>query len=395
MAGRTGHGKRALRSGYTTGACAAAASKAAMLLLLGALSRDRLSIGMEAPAALTNVDIPFPDGSRVKFRVESPELGERESGLFAAASVIKDAGDDPDATHGAEIRAEVKLESAPAPSASAGSESGRYITIRGGSGVGVVTKPGLPIPVGEPAINPVPRRMIREAVAEAAEVIRDTVFNVRNMGVEVTISVKDGTELAKKTLNSRLGIVGGISILGTTGIVRPLSDDAWTATISSSMDVASAMGREEIVLSTGRTSEKAHQKRYGLPEESYVMMGDYVEFALKEAGNRRFEKIYLCAQWAKMIKIAMGVAQTHVRHGALEADAAEEFLIGLGLDIFGGRKFNTTRGIYDFIISESNDPLFAFMLVCRRARHACEKAAGGAPVRVCLVSYEGEIIAEA
>jgi cobalt-precorrin-5B (C1)-methyltransferase len=361
-----------LRSGYTTGACAAAAAKAAACILLrkGAISET--------------VEIPFPDGSRVAFNVRHPEYLLQDGKGVAAASIVKDAGDDPDITNGAEIAASVRI------------AEGTGIVIQGGIGVGRVMKPGLAIPVGEPAINPVPRRMIREAVQEAWDEcgVRNAECGMKGPHLEVTISVPKGEELATKTLNHRLGIVGGISILGTTGIVRPLSEAAWTATISASFDVAKALGLTEVVISTGRTSEKAHQRKYGLPVEAYAMMGDYTEYSLRDAAKHGFNKVHLCAQWAKMIKIGMGTPQTHVRHGALEAVAARDFLISLGMPLPKDREFNTTREIFDFVHTTSGDPRSAMERVCRAAQKYCETVTGGIPVAVHLVSYEGEIIAE-
>lgn len=374
-----------LRSGYTTGACAAAAAKAATSLLLGS------AFGVQRSEKILQVNIPFPDGSRVTFRVQHSELRTHNSDLVAAASVIKDAGDDPDITNGAEIVATVRSSRSNRDESPCGvwSKEKGFIEIKGGKGVGTVTKPGLAIPVGEPAINPVPRRMIRDAVQEA----------VRECGsdapqVEVTISVPAGEELAKKTLNHRLGIIGGISILGTTGIVRPLSEAAWTATITASFDVAKALGLTEVVISTGRTSEKAHQQKYGLPVEAYAMMGDYTEFSLRDAAKHGFGTVHLCAQWAKMIKIAMGTPQTHVRHGALEAEAAKDFLIRLGIDLPRGAAYNTTREMLEFIRAELPDPRSAMKAVCDAARAYCQREAEGLPVSVHLVSYEGDIIAE-
>jgi len=364
-----------LRSGYTTGACAAAAAKAATILFV------------RRAESIREVNIPFPDGSRVAFTVRSSELRVEDGKSIGTASVIKDAGDDPDITNGAEIRAEVRLitecgtlkAECPDPE----------ITINGGRGVGRVTKPGLAIPVGEPAINPVPRMMIREAVTEAVRACGMTVS-----GLEVTISVPAGEKLAKKTLNHRLGIVGGISILGTTGIVRPLSEAAWTATITASFDVAKALGLTEVVVSTGRTSEKAHQRKYGLPVEAYAMMGDYTEFSLRNAAEHGFSKVHLCAQWAKMIKIAMATPQTHVRHGALEAEAARDFLIKLGIGIPQRSEYNTSREILEFIHAELPNAQAAMAAVCDAARTYCERVTEGIHVAVHLVSYKGDIIAE-
>jgi cobalt-precorrin-5B (C1)-methyltransferase len=320
----------------------------------------------------------------------------------AYASVIKDAGDDPDITNGAEIRAEARL-IADFPMLSgqvslriADLNAQTEIMIRGGKGVGTVTKPGLAIPIGEPAINPVPRKMIRAAVLEALAgfAVKNPQSEIRNPQLQVTISIPAGEELAKKTLNHRLGIIGGISILGTTGIVRPLSEAAWTATITASFDVAKAIGLTEVVLSTGRTSEKAHQRKYSLPVEAYAMMGDYTEFSLRDAAKHGFSKVHLCAQWAKMIKIAMATPQTHVRHGALEAEAAKDFLIQLGIGLPKDALYNTSREIFDFIQSAIRNPHSAMTAVCSAARSYCEQETGGVPVSIHLVSYEGEIVAE-
>ena len=395
-----------LRSGYTTGACAAAAAKAAAMLLL------RAKFGVRSPEQILNVDIPFPDGSRVVFSIFHSELKTQNSKLVSMASVIKDAGDDPDITNGSEIVATVQsLEPSTRAQAEGLSAECPKIIIKGGIGVGRVTKPGLALPVGEPAINPVPRRMIRDAVLEAisecgmrnaecgmnktqlgSPSIPKSAF--RNPQLEVTISVPAGEQLAKKTLNNRLGIVGGISILGTTGIVRPLSEAAWTATITASFDVAKALGLNEVVISTGRTSEKAHQRMYGLPVEAYAMMGDYTEFSLRDAKKHGFLRVHLSAQWAKMIKIAMATPQTHVRHGALEAKAAKDFLARLGIDVLQQKAYNTSREIYDHIQSAYPDPRAALQKVCDAARTFCEQVTEGIPVTVHLVSYEGDIVAE-
>ena len=325
--------RRQLRSGYTTGACAAAAAKAATVLVMrnalwvmGSNLKNKNPLVTHHASRITDIEIPFPDGSRVSFPVHGSRFTIHDSQLMATASVIKDAGDDPDVTNGAEIVATVKVRSeklemrSEHPVNTLFSDShfplptSHLLIIKGGKGVGVVTKPGLSVPVGEPAINPVPRKMIKEAVSEAVQGFKGS----KVQGLEVTISVTHGEKLAKKTLNSRLGIIGGISILGTTGIVKPISAEAWTATIISSMDVAKAMGRGEIVLSAGRSSEKAHVEKFGLPQESYIMMGDYLEFALLESKKHEFKKIHLCAQWAKMLKIAMATPQTHVRHGSID-----------------------------------------------------------------------------
>jgi cobalt-precorrin-5B (C1)-methyltransferase len=372
--------RRALRHGYTTGACAAAAAKAAAILLLqSGHSREHAGRSVEA------VEIPFPDGSRVSFKIHRAYVKDVCRRLTAGAAVIKDAGDDPDVTNGAEIVAEVSL----LPERVT---SGEPVVIFGGSGVGTVTKPGLAVPVGEPAINPVPRAMIRAAVEEGL------LESGRPRGdcygpLQASISVTDGEKVARKTLNARLGIVGGISILGTTGVVTPLSGDAWTATITASMDVAIATGCGEIVLSAGRASERAHMKTFRFPEEAYVMMGDYLEFSLREAARRPFSRIHLCAQWAKMLKIALATPQTHVKHGVLDTKRAVSLLSTIGVAMPEDRLFNTAREIYEFVRSslgeKARGPLQA---VCAAAKDYAETFTSAAPVACHLVSYEGEIV---
>ncbi|MCI0469609.1 MAG: cobalt-precorrin-5B (C(1))-methyltransferase CbiD [Nitrospirae bacterium] len=397
-----------LRSGYTTGACAAAAAKAAATLLLGATVRQRHSAAAQ-PASLplhdAIVEIPFPDGSRHKFRIHDARCLVDENRAWT--SVIKKSGDDPDVTNGAEIAAEAKLQNTEYKTQGRGEKNGIIerlspVLINGGKGVGIVTKPGLAVSVGEAAINPVPKKMIGAAVMEA---ISNSKF--RDAELEITISVPDGEILAKKTLNSRLGIIGGISILGTTGVVKPISTEAWTSTIVSSMDVAKAMGREEIVLSAGRTSERAHMNKYKLPEESYVMMGDYLEFSLNEAKKHGFKKIHLCAQWAKMLKIAMSTSQknakdradysgytTHVRHGAINIKNAVEFLKVIQPSLFSHRRsFNTAREIFDFINGSSLRPKYTFKKVCASAKKYAEGVTGSLPFTIHLASYDGKIIA--
>ncbi len=425
-----------LRSGYTTGACAAAAAKAAAeLIMRNALCVKSGGNPAFSPQPTAFVEIPFPDGSRAVFKVHAS--GMRDQGNTAWASVIKDAGDDPDVTNGAAIAAEVTLKYSNELSVTSNYKDSnklktndkdlslssdpllvtRYsslvtdevtrhlsLVIKGGKGVGVVTKPGLAMAVGEAAINPAPRRMITEAVMEAVKDSNELKTKDKDsllvtphplLSLEVTISVPEGEVLAKKTLNSRLGIAGGISILGTTGIVRPLSAAAWTATISASMDVARAMGHEEVVLSAGRVSEKAHMRKFSFSEESYVMMGDYLEFSLLEAGRHGFREIHLCAQWAKMLKIAMATPQTHVRHGAIDIRKALKFLEDLGCPLQrADYEFNTAREIFNLINSTfSLQPAAFFSKVCSAAQRYTEGIITGPPVVAHLVSYEGDIIA--
>jgi cobalt-precorrin-5B (C1)-methyltransferase len=356
-----------LRSGYTTGACAAAAAKAATLMLIKGVAQAQ-------------VDIPFPDGTRVTFQLCACRWSD-PTHTATLAAVIKDAGDDPDVTNGAQIEAEVRFTPQP-------QKQDEQIIIAGGTGIGTVTKPGLAIAVGEPAVNPVPRKMIREAVFEALSLPGTD----PNQSLQVILSIPNGEELAKKTLNHRLGIVGGLSILGTTGIVRPVSAEAWTATISASMNVAREAGIEEIVLSTGRTSELAVQQQLQLPEEAYVMMGDYLHFSLEDAGKHGFAAIHLAAMWAKVLKGAMRIPQTHVRHGALEIEDAISFLATLGvapaiLDGLSGS--NTAREIYERLIAMNGHDLVR--KVCCAARDYCQEVSG-LPVHVYLIHSSRQIV---
>jgi len=355
-----------LRSGYTTGACSAAASKAATLLLLTGVVQK-------------TVEIPFPDGSRVTFNVlVSKSIDQANSA--AMASIVKDAGDDPDVTNGTEIVATVSYDNI-------SKSSSEPYKILGGKGVGTVTKRGLATPVGEPAINPVPRQMIREAVAEAVQSQKE-----QYSPLEITISIPDGEALAEKTLNHRLGIVGGLSVLGTTGIVRPVSADAWTATIATSMDVAKEAAIDEIILSTGRTSEKAAQGYLGFKEEAQVMMGDYLHFSLVAAAEHEFRKIHLSAMWAKIMKCAMQIPQTHVRNGALEITDALKFLKDLGCSeeiIKSLEDSNTAREIYGRLLDAGEDVIIA--RVCEAARDYAKKISG-LEVTVYLVDSSKNIV---
>ena len=265
----------ALRRGWTTGACAAAACKAALT-------------GLWTGAIPARVGIVLPKGETPVFDVVGPVLGDG----FAEAGVVKDAGDDPDVTHGAEIRVRV-----------APSEGG--LTFRAGEGVGTVTKPGLPIAVGEPAINPVPRAMIDEVVAALAAA------HGRAPDVEVTVSVPGGAALAAKTWNPRLGIAGGISILGTTGVVRPFSCAAWIASIHRGVDVARASGLRHVAGCTGATSERVVQALHGLPDHAMLDMGDFAGGMLKYLAKHPVHRVTVGGGIGKMAKLAQGAMDLH------------------------------------------------------------------------------------
>jgi cobalt-precorrin-5B (C1)-methyltransferase len=278
---------RPLRRGWTTGACATAAAKAAYAALLTGEFPD--------PVAVT-----LPRGELVSFALAQT----RRDADSASVGVIKDAGDDPDVTHGALIVATVR---AGAP--------GSGVTFRAGAGVGTVTRPGLAIPPGEPAINPVPRRMIRDAIAEVAALAQHA------GDVEVEIAIPGGEELAAKTLNGRLGIVGGLSILGTTGIVVPYSCAAWIASIQRGIDVARAAGLAHIAGSTGASSEAAVRKLYDLPEIALIDMGDFVGGMLKYVRAHPVPRVTIAGGVAKMTKLAQGLLDLHSKRGEVDLAA--------------------------------------------------------------------------
>lgn len=276
--------RRELRVGFSTGTAAAAAAKGALLTLLG----------LPCPGA---VEVTLPGGGFLTIPLNRCGL----SGGVGEAAVIKDAGDDPDATHGAEIGARVQRLQ----------DSGEEVVFRGGQGVGRVARPGLAVAVGEPAINPVPRRMIRQALSEVWQLAQR-----QPLPLEVEIFVPRGEEIARHTLNPRLGITGGISILGTTGLVKPFSHAAYRATILAALRVARAMGLEEVVFTTGGKSEEMIRGRLpGLPLEALVQMGDYVKFALKAGGQMGFAHLTAAAFFAKALKIAQGKGHTHASRG--------------------------------------------------------------------------------
>ncbi|WP_187434407.1 cobalt-precorrin-5B (C(1))-methyltransferase [Paenibacillus methanolicus] len=283
-----------LRHGYTTGSCAAAAAKAAVTALI-----------LQEPQPESVIKLPI--GEEVTFLMHACEYDAER----ALCEVIKDGGDDPDATHGARIVAEVRW------------RDGEGIEIDGGIGVGRVTKPGLPVDIGEAAINPVPRRMIRESVQAALDS-----FELER-GVRVVVSVPDGEEIAKKTLNGRLGIIGGISILGTRGIVVPFSTAAYKASVAQAIRVAVKSGCTHIVLSTGGRSEKVAMGLYpDLPEEAFVEMGDFVGFALTMCARQGVRKVTLSGMMGKFSKVAQGVMMVHSKSAPVDfgflASAAEE-----------------------------------------------------------------------
>ncbi len=275
---------RPLRYGWTTGSCATAAARAAFTALVTGEFPDP-------------VEIVLPDGARVEFVLAQTSLRDG----VAQAGVIKDAGDDPDVTHGALVIATLCLGAA-----------GTGLRFHAGAGVGTVTKPGLPLPVGEPAINPVPRTMMIENIGEVARLYACAT------AAEVEISIPGGETLAQKTLNPRLGILGGLSILGTTGIVVPYSCAAWIDSIHRGVDVARAQGIVHIAGATGSTSEKAVQRLHDLPDDALIDMGDFVGGLLKYLRRHPVETVSIAGGFAKMTKLAQGMLDLHSHRGAVD-----------------------------------------------------------------------------
>lgn len=347
---------RRLRTGYTTGTCAAAAAKGAALLLTGSLGK--------------NIEIVLPGGGNAVLSVH--KSGREENAAFC--EIVKDAGDDPDITNGALIRATVK------PGLSEG------IIISGGEGVGVVTRPGLAVPPGKPAINPVPESMIRNSMRDAFKLFK---------GAEVIISVADGVELAKKTLNARLGIVGGISILGTTGLVIPYSHEAYRESIQCALDVVRAMGGDCAVLCTGRSSEKeARRLLPDLHEAAFVLMADYFDFAVCEAVSRDFKKIIIAGFPGKFLKMAAGAACTHYRKSSIDLEHLSDIAREAGLPHEAAVELShahTVRHAFE-ILSEMHLQQVLAQLTRKVAERTREISNRSIKIEVILLSYSGGVL---
>ncbi len=283
-----------LRRGWTTGSCATAAAKAAYAALRHGAFPDPVEIGL-------------PGGRRAAFALAESGL----AGDAAHAGVVKDAGDDPDVTHGALIRATVRLLPA-----------GSGVRFRAGAGVGTVTRPGLPVAVGEPAINPVPRRMIAQALGEIA--------GDASVDAEIVIAVPGGEALAERTLNGRLGIVGGLSILGTTGIVVPFSCAAWIDTIRRGIDVARATGIEHVAGATGNVSERAVQALHHLPETALIEMGDFAGGMLKYLRDHPVRRVTVAGGVAKLAKLSQGLLDLHSGRGRIDLAGLAEVAVAAG-----------------------------------------------------------------
>jgi len=351
-----------LRRGWTTGACATAATRAAYQALLTGQFPDP-------------VEITLPKGQRPGFALATQSLGDGR----ASAGIIKDAGDDPDVTHGALVVATVR----PGP-------AGSGVRFLAGDGIGTVTRAGLPLAVGEPAINPAPRRMIEESVAALAREL-DAPGDV-----SVVISIPGGAELAAKTWNPRLGIEGGLSVLGTTGIVVPFSCSAWIHSIHRGIDVARAGGLPRIAGSTGSTSEAAVQALHGLPEMALIDMGDFAGGMLKYLRGHPVPSVTVAGGFAKISKLAAGFLDLHSGRSSVDFERLSGLCKKLGGSndlVEGARGANTAAEVLDLARGEK---LALADTVAEQARATAQEVAGPqVVVEVAIFDRKGGLIGRA
>lgn len=354
--------KRGLRTGFTTGACSAAATLAASLHLVDGRARETATI-------------PLPAGFDHTFDVTEQSAGDG----WARAVVVKDAGDDPDVTHGARLTSTVAWRDDPG------------LELRGGEGVGTVTLPGLGLDVGGPAINAVPRRMIGGAAQPALDEAQR-----RGCGVSVTIAVPGGEEMARKTLNGRLGITGGISILGTTGIVEAFSTASWRASVVQAVDVAAANGVTHLVLSTGGRSESYARKRLpDLPDMAFVEMGEFAGHALDKAKQHGITTVTLAGMVGKLTKLAQGQFQLHVAGGSVDPELLAEIARRAGADeelCERIRHANTARHAQEMALAAGLKGFFD--QICDAAAQRCsERTQGTARITAwCFDPDSGELL---
>ena len=352
--------KQKLRKGFTTGTCATASAKAAILSII-------------KQQKVEGVDVTLPKGNSIKIKIENCKFTENS----ARCSVIKDAGDDPDVTHGAEIIVDVSL-----------NENINQIQIDGGEGVGVVTKPGLGLEINKPAINPIPKQMIN---ANLNEIAKDV---LAKNGIRIVISVPKGTELALKTDNPRLGIIGGISILGTSGIVIPYSTASFAASIRQNLDVSLALGNDTVVLTTGGRSEEFSKTLVDLPEHCFVTMGDFSGYTIQQCAKKGIKKAYVVGFIGKLSKMAMGVKQTHVKGSKVDMSFLADLAKNSGANkelVEQIKKANTARHVQE-IIQENKLNEF-FIKVCSKVYdHMIEYSENKVVLEVVLFDFDGSIL---
>ncbi len=349
-----------LKTGYTTGSSATAAAKAALLSII-------------KQTEIKNVEILLPKHSVIQIPIKSCIFKSDMS----KCSVIKDGGDDPDVTHGAEIIVELSF-----------TEKINEIEINGGEGVGIVTKPGLGLEINKAAINPIPKKMIIENLRDTGKEV------LRGKGIKVVISVPKGKELGPKTDNPRLGIINGISILGTSGIVIPFSTASYAASIRKNLDVVLAMGNDKVVLATGGRSEDFAKKVIDLPEHCFIQMGDFSGFTIQQCGRKNIKKAFVVGFIGKLAKMAAGVKQTHVKGSKVDMN----FLASLAMEsnadekvIEDIKKANTARHVSEII--QKNHVEGFFELICTKTYdHMRRYSDRKVPIEVILFDFNGKIL---
>lgn len=280
-----------MRSGITTGTCAAAATKAALLAWRG-----------ESPAT---VDVTSPQGHIINVKINTSQ----RLSFGGQASIIKDAGDDPDVTHGTTISAEIVINKT------------NEIILQAGIGVGIVTKPGLSVAVGQPAINPGPRKMIMQAIQDVLPA---------DHGVTVTISIPEGEKLAKRTLNPTLGIIGGLSIIGTTGIVEPMSEEAFKNSLSPQISMVKALGYDQVVFAPGKIGQDIAINRYNIPAETVIQTSNFIGHMLESAVHYGMKQVLLFGHLGKLVKVAAGIFHTHNRVADARFETLAAYMASLG-----------------------------------------------------------------
>jgi len=356
--------KRSLRTGYTTGTCAAAATKAALSALVSGNKLPKVNVSLPKDKHIV-IDIAW-----IKF------VDERS----VTASVIKDGGDDPDVTNGAEIWSTVSL-----------LESSNKIMIDGGIGVGRVTKPGLGLEIGKAAINPTPLKMINQAIGEILEKQQKNRY-----GLAILISVPKGEEIAKRTDNPRLGIIGGISILGTTGIVIPYSTASFAASIRQSIDVSIAMGSDSVILTTGGRSEDFARSIFGnsVADHAYIQIGDFIGFSIKQCAIKKIKKAYVIGFIGKLTKMAMGVKQTHVKGSNVDMNFLATLANRCGANKELVKKIklaNTARHVGE-LIDQSGLSMFYDVLCEEVYNHLSKDSPSDLQIKIILLDFTGKVI---
>ena len=354
--------KKKLKTGFTTGTSATAAAIAAAQSII-------------EQKVVDVVEVKLPKGKFIKIPIHLCNF-EKES---AHCSVIKDGGDDPDVTHGAEIIVDLSF-----------TDKKNQIEIDGGEGVGIVTKPGLGLEINKPAINPIPKKMISENLGYVARKL------LQKNGLKVVISVPKGRELGPKTDNPRIGIMNGISILGTSGIVIPFSTASYAASIRQNLDVVVAMGNETVVLTTGGRSEDFARKIIDLPDHCFVQMGDFSGYTMQQCSKKNIKKAYIVGFIGKLAKMAAGVKQTHVKGSKVNMKFLSELAQNCGADQQVIQKImsaNTARHVSE-IIKESNIDGF-FEQICKEThKHMIKHSEEKVSLEVILFDFDGNILAK-